>query len=149
MKSVIKMNNNDAKDFFLKKESYFNLELPEYYNLENIIGNVMSVVDQETDFKKFKCGNPRDYESINYKMIYNKDGKYGWRPFEIIHPLKYIELVSVITNSENWTIIKKDLKITQKIRKLDVAVYLENHQVKNMIKNLLFYLGGLNLNKDQ
>ena len=39
MKSVIKMNNNDAKAFFLKKESYFNLELPEYYNLENIIGN--------------------------------------------------------------------------------------------------------------
>lgn len=118
MKSVIKMNNNDAKTFFLKKESYFNLELPEYYNLENIIGNVMSVVGQETDFKKFKCGNSRDYESINYKMICNKDGKYGWRPFEIIHPLKYIELVSVITNSENWTIIQKRFKDYSKNKKI-------------------------------
>lgn len=118
MKSVIKMNNNDAKSFFLKKESYFNLELPEYYNLENIIDNVMSAVGQETDFKKFKCGNPRDYESINYKMICNKDGKYGWRPFEIIHPLKYIELVSVITNSENWTIIKKRFKDFSKNKKI-------------------------------
>lgn len=110
MKLVTKMSHMEARQFFLKKDSYFNLELPEYYNLENIINEVLSIVNGETDFKKFKCGNPRAYETINYRIICNKDGKYGWRPFEIIHPLKYIELVNIITCTTNWSFIKKRFK---------------------------------------
>lgn len=110
MKKVTNMKNNEAKDFFLKPESYFNLELPEYYNVGNIISHVLSIVSKEKDFNKFKSDNPRNYETLNYKMICNKDGKYGWRPFEIIHPLKYIELVNLITSHDNWIFIKKRFK---------------------------------------
>ena len=104
------MNKNEARKFFLKKESYFNLELPEYFNFENILNQILNQVGNVGDFKQFKCGNPREYESINYKMLCNKDGKYEWRPFEIIHPLKYVELVNVITDEDNWSTIKKRFK---------------------------------------
>lgn len=118
MKLVVKMRNDEAKKFFLKSESYFNLELPEYYNFGNIINQVLNVVKLEYDYSKFKCGNPREYESVNYKMICNKDGKYGWRPFEIIHPFKYIELVNLITNANNWIILQKKFKDFAKNNKI-------------------------------
>ncbi len=110
MKKVINMNEKEARKFFLKPESYFNLEMPEYFNFGNLISNTLKKVGTEEDFKKFNCGNPRDYETINYKMICNKDGKYGWRPFEIIHPLKYIELVNLITKRDFWIFIKNRFK---------------------------------------
>lgn len=110
MKKVTKMKNTEARKFFLKAESYFNVELPEYFNLGNILKETLLLINSEKDFKKFKCGNPSDYDSVNYKMICNKDGRYGWRPFEIIHPLKYIELVNIITEEQNWNLIKKRFK---------------------------------------
>lgn len=118
MKKVINMNEKEARNFFLKPESYFNLEMPEYFNFGNIINDTLKKIGTEKDFKKFKCGNPRDYETINYKMICNKDGKYGWRPFEIIHPLKYIELVNLITQRDFWTFIKNRFKSFSKNKKI-------------------------------
>lgn len=110
MKKVINMSKNEARKFFLKRESYFNLELPEYFNFENILNQILNQVGNVSNFNQFKCGNPREYESVNYKMLCNKDGKYEWRPFEIIHPLKYVELVNVITDEDNWSTIKKRFK---------------------------------------
>ena len=118
MKLVTKMSNIEARQFFLKKDSYFNLELPEYYNLENIINEVLNKVGNRTNLKEYKCGNPREYESINYKIMCNKDGKYGWRPLEIIHPFKYIQLVNIVTDQTNWSLIKKRFKAYSKNEKI-------------------------------
>jgi hypothetical protein len=39
----------------------------------------------------------------------NKDGKFAWRPFELIHPAIYVSLVNVICDSNNWVNIQKRL----------------------------------------
>lgn len=118
MKKVTKMNEIEARDFFLKPESYFNLEMPEYFNFGNLISNIIGVVGNKKNFNVFKCGKPRDYETLNYKMICNKDGKFGWRPFEIIHPLKYLELVYMITNRDYWIYITNRFKMFSKNKKI-------------------------------
>lgn len=104
------MKSSEAKMFFLKKDSYFNLELPEYFKLDNILNQVITHIGTNTDFNSYKIDKPRNFETINYKMICNKDGKYGWRPFEIIHPFIYVEMVNILTEENNWKVIKQRFK---------------------------------------
>jgi len=42
---------------------------------------------------------------VNYCLIDNKDGKYAWRQFEIIHPLIYFYVVYCITRENSWETI--------------------------------------------
>ncbi len=37
MKNILELNSKDAKKFFLKKESYTSLELPNYFNFQDVI----------------------------------------------------------------------------------------------------------------
>lgn len=38
-------------------------------------------------------------------MMNNKDGKYAWRPMQLIHPVLYVSLVHKITEQSNWQLI--------------------------------------------
>ena len=40
-------------------------------------------------------------------ILDNKDGKYEWRPLELIHPALYVSLVDSITEPEHWSLIKE------------------------------------------
>ena len=40
MRTVLDLNNEDAKAFFLKKESYCSFELPEYISFETLLQNL-------------------------------------------------------------------------------------------------------------
>ena len=42
---------------------------------------------------------------VNYKFLTNKDGKYSWRPIQLINPVIYVNLVNRITKKENWELI--------------------------------------------
>ena len=59
---------------------------------------------------KSKVDSPEKKENVDYFIIHNKDGKYAWRPFELIHPILYVKLVNDICESKNWSEIKKRLK---------------------------------------
>lgn len=48
---------------------------------------------------------PYDLDDVNYSFLNNKDGALSWRPFQIIHPAFYIQLVNTITEPDNWTVI--------------------------------------------
>ena len=63
MKKVINMNKNEARKFFLKKESYFNLELPEYFNFENILNQILNQVGNVSDL------NVEILENMNLLII--------------------------------------------------------------------------------
>jgi len=58
-------------------------------------------------YDKFKSKNPSTCSDVNYNILTNKDGKFAWRPLELIHPAIYVSLVNVICHSDNWTTIKK------------------------------------------
>ncbi|GAA6208537.1 hypothetical protein NBRC116601_18300 [Cognatishimia sp. WU-CL00825] len=38
--------------------------------------------------------------------MHNKDGKYAWRPQQIIHPVIYVALVNAITEPEGWDLVR-------------------------------------------
>lgn len=113
MRLVTNMNSTNAKKFFLKPESYFNFDLPKYFKFNTILDLAVSLTEQK-DFMnsifKGKKDLPKDYENVDYTIIHNKDGKYAWRPFELIHPILYVKLVNDICEEKNWKFIKKRMK---------------------------------------
>lgn len=106
MKSIIELSNDEAKEFLLKEKNYINFDLPTYFSFQSLL----DLIDNQLKGKKlsdFRTTSPRDFDDINYQILNNKDGKYAWRPFQIINPAIYVSLVHCITDTENWELIKK------------------------------------------
>ncbi|RDB03306.1 RNA-directed DNA polymerase [Runella aurantiaca] len=114
MTKVLDLNYTDARLFFLKEESYFNFDLPHYFvfgNLLQLVSNQLNGQGISTFYSTTHQGGqttrhfPAEYEDVNYKFLNNKDGKFAWRPFQLIHPALYVSLVNKITEQENWNAI--------------------------------------------
>lgn len=121
MKNILEYNHKDAKRYFLKEESYFNFDLPSYFKFQNLIDGVSKKLEgkqlsdfygtyKDDDSEKQKATYPCDFENANYTLLNNKDGKFAWRPFQLIHPAIYVSLVHRITKKENWEFIIKRFK---------------------------------------
>src|SRR5690606_13795168 len=115
MTKILDLNHTDARQFFLKEESYFNFDLPSYFVFENLLQAVSAHIsgqDLQTFHSTFnnaqgqlKRHTPAEFEDVNYKFLNNKDGKFAWRPFQLIHPVLYVSLVNKITEQANWNLI--------------------------------------------
>ena len=105
MKRLIDLSNEEANTHFLKGSSYFNGDMPSYISFEPILADVAAILNGGT-FLKFKFKNPGDFSNVNYNFIANKDGKFAWRPYELMHPAIYVSLVNVISEESNWQLIK-------------------------------------------
>lgn len=115
------MTSSEARKFFLKAESYFSVKLPPYFNLKEIleesaklIGNsdINSISYGQKNIKKSNKNASeldmeyiKDASDVNLRIMANKDAKYAWRPFQLIHPILYVDLVNTITKDENWQTI--------------------------------------------
>jgi len=108
MKRLIDFSNDEAKVHFLKGSSYFNGDLPQYISFEPILGQVATVLNGG-NYTQFKASNPGDLPNVNYNFIANKDGKFAWRPYELIHPAIYVSLVNAICEEANWESIRTRL----------------------------------------
>ncbi len=106
MKKIVELSNEEAKKHFLKGSSYFNGDLPSYLSFVPILTDVAAVLNGGS-YAAFKSANPSDFSGVNYNFISNKDGKFDWRPLELIHPAIYISLVNTICDPDNWMHIKK------------------------------------------
>ncbi|HAP95727.1 RNA-directed DNA polymerase [Epilithonimonas hominis] len=118
MKTILELNNTEANNFFLKKESYSNIELPTYFNFQKLLNKIQKKLNGK-DLKDFRSSSPRNFEDVNYKLVTNKDGKFSWRPFQLIHPALYVNLVNKITNEENWLLIKNRFCYFQSNEKIE------------------------------
>jgi RNA-directed DNA polymerase len=119
MKNVLELSHTEAKTYFLKAESYFSFDLPRYYVFDGLIHTLSEKIEGKclSDFygiycdiekKKEKATYPYNYENVNYRFLHSKDGRYSWRPFQIIHPAIYVSLVHKITEKNNWdSIVQK------------------------------------------
>ncbi len=105
MKRLIDLGNEEARAHFLKGSSYFNGDMPRYISFEPILQEVAKILDGG-NYAQFKASNPADLPDVNYSFIANKDGKFAWRPYELMHPAIYVSLVNVICEAENWNLIK-------------------------------------------
>ena len=102
---IIELPAEDAKKFFLKNESYFTTRMPEYIHFDDLLNNVDQALVRQplpTPRQRKANQNPRASDDVNHRIMSNKDGRYAWRPLEIIHPALYVSLVSCITESNQW-----------------------------------------------
>jgi len=106
MKKIIELSSEEAKNHFLKGSSYFSQDFPSYINFEPILSDVADVLNGQ-NYKGFQSDDPKNFENVNYSFLTNKDGKFAWRPLELIHPAIYISLVNLICNPENWSLIQE------------------------------------------
>lgn len=122
-KSILDLSDSEARAFLLKTESYCSVDLPPYF----MFGDLITKVNTQLEDKNLKdlIQNPRDYEDVNYTILNNKDGKYAWRPFQLIHPVLYVSLVRQVTEAGNWQLITKrfaEFSQNDKIRCLSIPV---------------------------
>lgn len=117
-KSILELTHDEAHRYFLKQENYCNFDLPEYFKFERLLNSVDDALKNKklSDFRK---ETPRKYEDVNYKVLNNKDGKYAWRPLQLINPALYVSLVHKITSEENWNLIKERFVIFSKNKKIE------------------------------
>lgn len=106
MKSVLDMTNVEARNFLLSPERYCSFDLPTYIELETVL---KTADDKLKNVNPYRIGNPKvgDLDEVNHLLLTNKDGTYAWRPFQLIHPALYVELVNAITDEANWKVIVK------------------------------------------
>ena len=109
MKNMLSLNYEEAKSFLLKHESYINIDLPPYFQFDVLLEEISNNILNRKNFLSIKKAkeNPDNLENVNYKLFHNKNGKYDWRQFELIHPFLYVSLVHEITKYNNWKLIKK------------------------------------------
>ncbi len=106
MKRLIDATGTEARSHFLKCSSYFNGDFPKYISFEPILGKVDKVLNG-SDYAAFKLDKkkPDSMPGVNYNFVANKDGRFAWRPYELIHPAIYVSLVDTICVEDHWKII--------------------------------------------
>lgn len=109
MKRLIDLSNEEARCHFLKGSSYFNGDMPRYISFDLILEEVSKILNGGS-FVQFKASNPAKIADVNYNFIANKDGRFAWRPYELMHPAIYVSLVNVICEEENWELIKSRIE---------------------------------------
>ncbi|MCX6033306.1 MAG: RNA-directed DNA polymerase [Chloroflexi bacterium] len=108
MKRVVELSSEEAKKHFLKGSSYFNGDMPSYISFDPILTDVESILSGG-NYTTFKSVNPSDFPNVNYNFIANKDGRFAWRPYELMHPAIYVSLVNLICEPGNWAFITQRL----------------------------------------
>jgi len=103
-RSVLEMSARAARKFFLKPESYCRLDLPPYFDFRPVLRQVEKFLTAKP-LASLKL-KPRSCEGVNYTIYSNKDGRYSWRPFQLIHPVIYVDLVNSLTKPKVWSEIQ-------------------------------------------
>lgn len=112
MTRIIDLDAATAKAYLEKPECYFRSDFPPYISFETILKDVATAMGGQpyTAFQKAKPERAGDMAGVNYELLSTKDGRFAWRPFELIHPAIYMTLVQLICEEENWTLLQHRLK---------------------------------------
>lgn len=120
-RSVLTMTAKQARAFFFKPESYCRLELPSYFDFGRVLRPVELILAAKplTSLKL----KPQNFEGVNYTIYSNKDGRYAWRPFQLIHPVIYVDFVQLMTEPKAWAKLRSrfaEFEKNPKIRCLSI-----------------------------
>ena len=103
---ITELRYDEARAFLIKQESYCTLDLPSYFRFNDLLLTVDSLLKGRS-LSGYRHKSPRNLDHVNHQILSNKDGRYAWRPFELIHPALYISLVHNITEPAQWKLIRK------------------------------------------
>ena len=112
-RSILEMNSDEARKYFLKPENYFTLNLPSYINLEALINQADKILKESKLDDLIRNGSQKikysNFSNINYIIQTNKTVN-TYRPITLIHPILYVDLVKNITEEKNWVVLVDRLK---------------------------------------
>lgn len=114
--NILDLTAEEARQFLMKQESYCSIGLPKYYDFQPLLSCLSSISDEKNfDDIRFNHGlnkeeqNPKkevkNISDVNYLLFQNKDGRFSWRPMQIINPVIYTYLVKKLTNEISWKLI--------------------------------------------
>lgn len=116
---IIDLSAEDARRFFMKQESFCNIGLPKYFNFQRMLDIISEeFINTNKEFTKIYHKKPQWVPDVNYKFFQNKDGRFSWRPLQIINPIIYSYLVREITEEENWDLIVNRFKKFKENKKI-------------------------------
>ena len=128
MRSILDFTHDEARVYFLKQEHYSSLGLPIYFDFQPLLDEISDRLSGSrlSDFygsfvdakRRTRPTKPDKYDGVNYYFLTNKDGRYAWRPFQLIHPAIYVSLVQSITEKDIWEKIVSRFRIFQKNDKI-------------------------------
>ena len=98
--TILDLQSDEALCFFLDSKLYYKEAFPSYINFNKILSAINAFLSNHPDI--LNHAHPENYENVNYIIASNKDGKYDWRPFELINPILYVQLVRTITEETHW-----------------------------------------------
>ena len=107
-KTILDLEAQEALFFFLDSKIYCSLDFPPYIAFGSLLNTINEFLSNNPDI--LKHAHPDNYENVNYIIAANKDGKYDWRPFELINPILYVQLARTITEEIHWQDICKRFK---------------------------------------
>ncbi|MBR3386447.1 RNA-directed DNA polymerase [Candidatus Saccharibacteria bacterium] len=110
---VFYLDAEEARKYFLKSDSYFTMPMPKYYDFGVLLKKVARGMEGR-HLEDYCVKDIRECEGVNYELAYSKDGGYGRRVFQLIHPVLYVELVNYLTKEASWERIKTRLRIYRK-----------------------------------
>ena len=99
-KTILDLEAQEALFFFLDSKIYCSLDFPPYISFGTFLTSINNFLSNNPDI--LKRAHPDNYENVNYIIAANKDGKYDWRPFELINPILYVQLARTITEEIHW-----------------------------------------------
>lgn len=134
-KNLLELTHEEAKEFFLKDSAYHTFFLPDYFDFSNLLREINNRIWICENLLSYlgNSENPKNYDWVNYYLRHNKDSKYAWRKFELIHPVIYVALVSLITTNENWSYLVNrfnELKAYSKIKNFSMPIVTEGLECK-------------------
>lgn len=111
MTRIIDLDAAAAKAYLEKPECYFRSDFPPYISFGAILKDVAAVMGGQpyTDFEK-STEKPATMSGVNYELLSTKDGRFAWRPLELIHPAIYVTLVDTMCKDGNWKLLQERLK---------------------------------------
>lgn len=121
-KLITKMSAQEARTFLLKPISYVSPQLPKYFNFQNFLKNAEKYFEGKNGTKRSlmdlcRCKHAlSNTENVNYTLLINKDGRYDWRPVQIVHPILYVDLVNCII--DQWDILIEKFNEFSKNKKI-------------------------------
>lgn len=104
--SILDLDGVQAREYLLRGASYCTVKLPPYFEFDTLLNRVAGAVGNYSQSDLYERKKIRDLEDVNYSLVSNKDGKYAWRRFDLIHPIVYVLLVNCITESDSWEHIR-------------------------------------------
>lgn len=98
------MTNSEARNFFLKTDSYMTVNFPVYFKFDYLLEYAVNLLGTKSINSIWECLTDTDYSrvpDVKYTFLMSKS-KDSYRENTLIHPLLYVDLVNLLTKEENW-----------------------------------------------